>query len=237
MANLDTLRTAYGDSDSGGDFAHLSEERWELLACDELSPVDREAAIDHILACPQCAATYKALHILRSEAAAFDPAVSDLDRSPSEKSPSRRGLWGGLGFLAVAATVMMAVILPYLNQQRPNPENGAQVLRSPDALGPATAVSPVDQVVDWDSLTNLMLRWTTNDPALPAVVQILDSDGELIWTSPETTATEISWPNDISGEPGRFYWRVVTTGLGDKKTSSDLVSFEIAGEGVSASLP
>ncbi len=38
MADLDTLRTAYRDSDPGDDSAHLSEERWELLAVDELSP-------------------------------------------------------------------------------------------------------------------------------------------------------------------------------------------------------
>lgn len=227
MANLDTLRTAYRDADFGVDSMHLSDERWEHLACDELSPVDREAAIDHTLACPQCAATYKALHILRSEAAAFDPAVSDLDQSPSEKSPSRRGLWGGLGLLTLAAAAMMAIVLPTLLPQIPVPDNGAQVLRSVTSEGPATPVSPVDQTIELDSGADIVLRWSGPDPVPLAVVEILDGDGEIIWTSPETEAREISWPKDVTATPGRYYWRVVVTGAGDKKISSTLVSFEL----------
>ncbi len=237
MADLETLRTAYRASNPGDDSAHLSEERWELLACDEISPVDRQAAFDHILDCPACAATYRALEILRSEAQAFDPDVPAHNEDFSKKSSSRRGLWGGLGFLALAAAVMMAVVLPSFNPQLPHPDTGAQVLRSAEADHPPTALSPVDQVIHSESLTNLMLRWTTDDSAQPAVVEILDCDGELIWTSVETTATEIGWPTDVAGKPGRYYWRVVANGSGDKKVSSALVSIEIAGEGLSASRP
>ena len=227
MADLDTLRRAYRGANSGGQSMHLSEERWELLACDELSSEDRETALDHIVSCALCADTYKALQILRSEARAFDPTVPGHDEDSSRRGPSRRGLWGGLGFLALAAVVMMAIALPYFFPQTPDSGNGTLVLRSVTSQGPVTPVFPVDQTIELDFGGNIVLRWSGPDPAPPAVVEILDGDGEIIWTSPETEASEVRWPKNVTATPGRYYWRVIVTGDGDKKISSALVSFDL----------
>lgn len=227
MTDLDTLRRAYRSADSGVQSMHLSEETWELLACDELSSEDRESALDHILSCALCADTYTALRILRSEARKFDPTVPGHDEDSSKGGPSRRGLWGGLSFLALAAAVMMAIALPYFFPQTPESENGTLVLRSVTSQGPVTPVFPVDQTIGLDSGGDIVLRWSGPDPAPPAVVEILDGDGEIIWASPETEASEVRWPKNVTPTPGRYYWRVVVTGAGDKKIPSELVSFDL----------
>ena len=236
MADFDTLRAAYRHPGSGGDAVHLSEDRWERLACDEMTPEEREAALDHILACPRCSDTHRALQILQSEAVAFDPGAPVRKENQSQRSSSRKGLWGGLSFLALAAAVMMAVVLPTFNPKQPDMDTGTPVLRSAGAPLPATPVAPVDQVIEWRSRHELLLKWTL-DPSSHVVIEILDADGELIWTSPETAATEIQWPDDLGVNPGRYYWRVVIVEPAIGRISSDLVSFELIDGGVTASPP
>ena len=132
MTDVDTFRSAYRESDPGDDFGHLTEERWEALACDEMTSEDREAALDHILTCAQCSDTYRALQILRSQATAFDPGAPAPLKSQKERSSSRRGLWGGLSFLALAAVVTMAIVLPTFNPEQPGFDSDTQILRSAD---------------------------------------------------------------------------------------------------------
>jgi hypothetical protein len=223
VVDLDTLKTALADSGPPEDSTHLTEENWERLACDEMALDERESAIDHILDCHQCSEIYRALNILRSEAATFDPDAPAVLPGKVEQHRSKRGLWGGAGILALAAVVMMAVFLP--STQTEPPESPDLVVRSAGTPQPATPVEPVDRDVTLTSRPELRLRWTL-ESALPAVVEILDADGELIWSSPETTDSEIGWPIDLPTNPGRYYWRVVVSGAGDKKISSDLVTFQ-----------
>lgn len=237
MAELDSLRRAYRESGAGGDSVHLSEDRWERLACDELEPPERAAAFDHILACPQCSDAYRAIEVLRSEAAAFDAgAPAPRDMSPAS-SPPRRGPWRGLGFLALAATVVMAVVLPTLHRDQPSTDAAFQALRSTESWSPATPLAPVDQNVDWRARENLRLEWAAAEPQRPVVVEVLDADGELIWRSRDITDSHVGWPTAQATAPGRYYWRVVGTGAGDKQVASDLVSFQLVDETVTASPP
>jgi hypothetical protein len=151
--------------------------------------------------------------------------IRDEDRP--EKSPSRRNVWRVLGLLTVAAAAIMVVVLPTFLPRAPVPDNGGQVLRSAGLETPATPVYPVDHTIELKPGADLTLRWTGADPAQPAVVEILDGEGEVIWTSPETRSAAIDWPEDVAATPGRYYWRVVVTGAGDKKISSALVSFNL----------
>jgi hypothetical protein len=227
VVDLDTLRKAYRDVVSDSDAIHLSEDRWERLADGELPAEELAAAHDHILSCPQCSDTYRALRILRAEASSFDPGAPEPSLTTGHSAPSRRYLLRGLGLLAVAATVMMVVVLPTFSPDTQDPGANPQVLRSPVELAPATPVAPVDQVVAWQPGPGVVFRWTL-DRVAPGVVEILDGDGELIWSSQESTATEMDWPVEITPEPGRYYWRVVVTGAGDKKIASELVAFELS---------
>jgi hypothetical protein len=226
VADLEHLRDGYRTAASEGESIHLSEERWERLACGELSDKEVDAAHDHILTCPQCSDTYRALGILREEASAFDPGAPALTAGSVRKVSSGRRLWGGLGLLAAAA-VMMAVVLPTLLPDATDRNGGSQVLRSSGEQPAAVPVSPVDEVMEWRPGTGVVFRWKL-DHVAPGVVQILDADGELVWSSPETTATEMTWPAELPPEPGRYFWRVVVTGAGDKKYSSRLESFELS---------
>jgi hypothetical protein len=224
VVDLDALRKALADSGPPDGSTHLTEETWERLACDELSPDDYDAAIDHILDCFQCAEIYRALNIVRSDAAAFDPGAPEMPPGKVERFRSKRGLWGGLSALAVAAAVMMAIFLPGTSTEPP--ETAGPVVRSDGSSKPATPTEPVNRDVSMRSAGELRLRWSA-ESELPAVVEILDAEGELIWRSPETTASEVRWPADLPSRPGRYYWRVVVSGAGDKKISSDLVSFRV----------
>jgi|GEM_PF-2526119 len=231
MADLDLLRDAYRSSCATGAAGHLSEVEWERLVCDELSTRERRRAFDHIVECPLCSDTYRALEELRSEAAAVDDGV------PAPPSPTvavvraRQMTWWGLGTLAAAAVVVMAVVLP---SSRPVVDERAPLLRSADETAVATELEPSDQAVEWLRGEDLLLSWSAVGSPAPAAVEVLGGDGEPVWTSPETTATRVTWPGRLVPGPGRYYWRVVARDPSAGRVASDLVSFELV---LSASPP
>jgi hypothetical protein len=231
MAELDLLRDAYRRSCAAQDADHLSELDWERLACDELSGKERRRAFNHIGECPLCSDTYRALQELRSEAAAYDDGVPMPARVRKETVPSRRTAWWGLGAFAAAAVAVMAVVLP-LNP--PAGDRGAPLLRSADEAAVANGLEPSDETVERRRGEDLLLSWqAVGSPAL-AVAEVLDGDGELVWTSSETTATSVTWPGRMIPGPGRYYWRVVADDPSAGKVASELASFELV---LSASPP
>jgi hypothetical protein len=220
MADLDALRAAYRDSLSGDDATHLAEEQWERLACDEMEPGEKHGVLDHILGCALCSDTYRAIQVVRAEAASFD-------RNAPEPTPVegtvRRFPWRGVGFLALAATVLLAVVLPLRRGHEPVQEGTGVVVRSAGEEA-ATPVAPVGKRA-WAPGEDVLLQWTTPEPELAAAVEILDADGELLWTSPEVTSNEVAWPAAEIPGPGRFYWRVLThDGTDSEAAAFDLVS-------------
>lgn len=221
MADLDALRAAYRGSQSGNDAGHLSEDRWERLACDELGAIEQQEAFDHILECTSCSDTYRALQILRSEAAEFDAAAPPASVLPAD----RRVPWRGLGLLAIAATVVLAVVLPLRRSSEPVVDDGSQAVRGTHEVN----VSPISPMgaFEWRSGDDVQMKWAASASAPPSVVEILDSDGELIWTGPETSSSEVKWPATEIPGPGRFYWRVLVGGPTSADHSSDLVAFDL----------
>lgn len=238
MFDLTTLRRAYrisGDSADGLDALHLSEDRWERLACDELDPLEREAALDHILSCPLCSDTYRALQELRREAATFDPGVAVPAGGTPAPDSWRRRLWGGIGVLAAAAAVTLVVVLPgFRGERATDPER--DVLRSAGTHSALTPVAPVEEGVSRRQKSPVVLRWRADDGPRLAVVEILDATGELLWTSRPTEDTEVSWPA-ADAPPGRYFWRVVAASSDGDAAASELVSFELLEREISASPP
>ena len=231
MADLDALRSAYRESRPDDHVGHLSARRWERLFCDELEIDERQAALGHILECPLCSDTYRAVQILRSEAADFDDAAPAPSEVTAEKAVVRRFRWRGLGVLAMAATVVLAVVLPLRRAHEPGQADVALVVRSAGAEKPVTPVSPLG-TVGWRSEDDLMMRWTMVESS-SVLVEILDVDGELIWTGPETKATEGPWPAAEIPGPGRYFWQVLVRDRNSAAVDSELVSFDL----VSASRP
>jgi hypothetical protein len=231
MAELDLLRDAYRRSCAAQDADHLSELDWERLACDELSGEYRRRAFNHVVACPLCSDTYRAIQELRAEAAAYDDGVPLPTRIRQQTVRSRRASWWGLGAFAAAAVAVMAVVLPL---SRPGGDATAPLLRSADEAAVATGLEPADETVEWREGDDLLLSWQAVGSPASAVVEVLDGDGELVWTAPETTATSVTWPGGMIAGPGRYYWRVVAHDSSAGTVTSELASFELV---LSASPP
>jgi len=225
MSEIETLRAAFRESvtDAGG---HPDEDQWERLACDEMAFKERESILDHIVECPQCAEIYRAVQIMRTEASAFDeaapaPAV-DFERATVKRFPFRV-----LGVLAMAATVMLAVVLPMQFGREPALNNDTMVVRSADGEVAATPVSPVGTVV-WSSGEDVLLEWKVAETPVSVFVEILDVDGELVWTSPEVESTVETWPGEEIPGHGRYYWRVIIGDRSAEVTDSELVAFDLS---------
>lgn len=222
MADLDALRAAYRGSQSGSEADHLSVDQWERLACDELGADERQVALDHILGCTPCSDTYRALQIVRSGAAEFDDAAP----AGPEAATVRRFPWRGLGYFAMAATVVLAVVLPMRPAKEPVVDRGNVVVRSAGEEIPITPVSPLGTVV-WESSADVVFEWTADGSPSPVFVEILDADGEPIWTGPETTSLDVVWPAAEIPGPGRYYWQVLVRDRHARTVDSELVAFDL----------
>src|SRR5262245_27184475 len=122
------LRRAYGRAtESGAGPGHPDEAAWERLFTDEASPDERERLMAHVVACGPCTEIYKALDIVRREAAAFD---SGAPRAPIAELPEdflgpwARGLGPGgaarrwVAYVAVAAAIVAAVAVGWTWRSR-----------------------------------------------------------------------------------------------------------------------
>jgi len=225
MADLDALRAAYRDSWSGDETDHLTEDQWQGLACDELGDEERQGAIDHILECPLCSDTYRALQILRTEAADFDESAP-APKVALEDATVRRFPWRGLGVLAMAATAVLAVVLPMRWAHEPVIDEGGVAVRSVEEETVVEPVSPLGKVA-WRPGEGVLLQWTAGESSVSVLVEILDADGELIWTGPETTATEVRWPAEEIPGHGSYYWQVLIRDRSADVVDSELVSFDL----------
>lgn len=227
MAELETLRAAFRGSLVGDLDGHLTDDQWEALACDELDDDERRAAVDHILECPLCSETYRAIEILRSEAPRFDAAAPAPMVRPGDVSV-RKFPYRALGLLAVAATVLLAVVLPVRFDREPVIDDGAMVVRSAGDDAGVTPVAPVGAVA-WSMSEDVLFQWTATatEPSVSAFVEILDIDGELIWTGPEVESNEVVWPGQEIPGPGRYYWRVVISDASGQVADSELASFDL----------
>ena len=232
MAEIDALRAAYRQSLTVDDADHLSENQWERLACDELPARERQGALDHILECPLCSDTYRTIQVLRSEAAEFDEAVPATPGAVLESADVRRFPWRGLGLLAMAATVVLVVVLPTRLTHEPVVDDESVVLRSTGDDDSVSPISPLGEV-RWKSGEDVVMKWTAGGTTPSVFVEILDGDGELVWTGPETASTTEIWPGEEVPGPGRYYWRILVRDRHAREVDSELVSFDL----VSASRP
>lgn len=214
----DSLRTAYLAACEGRT-DHVSDEVWERLAMDELPAGEREAVLDHVTACSECAAIYRGLGILAAEAHTFDPGAPEPARPGATITPVEGGRRFLLAAAALAAAVGAVLVLrPLLGPT----QNRAPVVRSravalprPVQPGPGPVSPP------------LVFRWQPVDGARGYVVELLDGNGEPVWTGTETAATELDLPGDVRLAPGPYYWRVVAVTPQGQRLPSELVAITV----------
>jgi hypothetical protein len=226
MSEIETLRAAFRESVTGDDDSHLSDDQWERLACDEMAHDERQNVLDHIVECPLCSDTYRAIRIVRLESPAFDDAVP-APMVGHRDATVRRFPLRTLGLLALAATVMLAVALPMHLLRKQAIDDATMVVRSAGDEVALVPVSPMGTVV-WSRGEDILVEWTLAEAPVSAFVEILDADGELVWTGPEVQSTEVVWPGeDIPGH-GRYYWRVIIGDHATEVVDSELVSFDLS---------
>lgn len=225
MPDPGVLGRAYRMAAAGGS-DHPPEEVWERLACDELSADEREAVLDHVTCCEECGQTYRALRLLRSEACAFDPGAPapELKVVDIPRPVPRRFAVGGLAALAAAA--LMLFFLPTTGDfgVQDSGQPGVEVLRSGSAAVRPVPIAPIGRVETVES----GFSWRAATPPETYFVELLNSDGEHLWKSPETASTSIDWPSSVSPAAGRYYWRVTALPAeGGERTASTLVAFDL----------
>lgn len=225
MPDPDVLGRAYRVA-AAGRSDHPPEGVWERLACDELSGDERAVVLGHVTGCEICGRTYRALSLLRAEAHRFDPgaptpkpAAADLPRPIP-----RRFAAGGLAALAAAA--LLLIFLPTAGDRkvRDGGLRGVEILRSGSEAARPVPVAPVGRVESVDN----GFSWRAAKPPETYVVELLDSEGEHLWTSPATGQTHLDWPPAIPARAGRYYWKVTASpDEGGEPTASILASFDL----------
>jgi hypothetical protein len=224
MAEDDRLiRDLYAESAAVPSTDHPDDATWEAMALAALPAARRAKVLDHVARCAQCAQIYRGLKILATEAAAFDPAVP---RTPSRRVlawPSR-WVYGGL---AAAAAVLLVMWLPLRHTGSPAPSASPDQVRSPVKATPVP-LEPTGRVTD----APRAFRWQPVAGAVRYRVELLDGQGNPLWSSAPLEGTAVEWPPTVPRSPGRYYWQVVA--LPDPAqplaapAASALVSFEIA---------
>ncbi|MCP5071458.1 MAG: hypothetical protein GY946_33270 [bacterium] len=220
MANRDPLLLIPGShwQTAGGD--HPSEESWTLLARGGLSEENRLTIVDHIVGCPECTRTYRALVSLEEGARELHPEMpaGDLVRAPNALGrPGTRALFGGISFAVAAAALVLLVDIPRAS----DPPSDADVTRSA-AAERLTLQAPLESAVETPTF-----RWRPLDGAIGYRFELLDATAEPLWNGEVESADEHPWPAGVPMRAGRYYWRVTALlGKGGELTS-ELASFEI----------
>ena len=184
------IRDAYARTmrDAGPD--HPSEETWVRLAADDLSPLDRIAAFDHIISCARCADTYRALSALRHEAAAIDERVAVARPRPIAARVPRGWM------LAAAAAAVLAVSLPLL-LGRGEPDGNRSA--SPDTIAGLSA--------EREAGGGIRFRWNAHAGADRYRVIVRSEEGVPVWRSEPTGAADTSAaPGTLRS--GTWFWEV-----------------------------
>jgi hypothetical protein len=228
MADLDTLRTVYQQTIRPSE-NHLTDEQWEQLACDEMTPSEREQAAEHIQLCSQCAQVFRVVMAVKAEAHEFDPYAPPsraAQEAAQEAAQSRRRPRFFAGLAAAAAVVGAFFIVAYMQQLSPAPSGQSQeiVTRAAGSDQTPTLLAPLGQVDDLPRT----FSWQQVDEARGYVVELFDGEGELLWRSDEAVASPTAWPPEISAAPSHYYWRVLAASkMNGEITASGLEAFEI----------
>ncbi len=197
---------------------HLDESTWERLACGELGADERRSAFDHITRCDACRRILRAVEALHEGAQELDPGAPR--RGPWSHGPTgspTRQVWLWAAAAAATAIAGLAVLL------LPPPTVPTAAIRgeAPAAAEPVEPAGALSRAPD-------VLRWQPATGARGYRVELLDADGDPLWTSPAVTSTGLPWPDEVAPVPGTYYWRVlVLPEGGGPPRSSPLVRFDL----------
>jgi hypothetical protein len=220
------LRELYAESMARPREGHPDEAAWEAMALGELPRARQEDLTDHVARCAECAAIYRGLTLLASEAAAFDPAVPRPTPAPRVLSWPKRWVYGGL---AAAAAMVLVTLLPGRRSGTP-PTPGAATSDDPVRSTEKAAPVPLEPEGRLAGPPRAF-RWRGIPGGVRYRVEVSRRDGELLWASPPVEGNSVEWPASVAPAPGTYYWQVIALPDADRPLSttvpSPLVSFEV----------
>lgn len=213
-AGADPWRVRYARSMADTREGHLEESEWERLACGEVSPAERERALEHVTRCSLCADLYRGLTQLTEEARLFDPGAPRASRA------GRSPLWErapGWARWAAAAAAIAVGVLPWLPRKAP--------VSSPTTRAPAAPSSLVLLEPSGTIGTLRQFRWRGVAEAETYRVRLFREDGLLLWTSGVLAVSAADWPETLDLPPGRYFWEVEAFRDGKSLARSELLPF------------
>jgi hypothetical protein len=191
---------------------HLSETQWERLACDEMTPAERDTALAHILSCADCTAIHRRLMELRTGAAEIDGPAPQPLAGWSQKR------WAIAGGLAAAAALILAVLV----NQPSRPSAGGEAARSDRPAGVVAVIAPGSGSV----LADRHFAWQPVPDADSYELRVHTEDGGRVFTS-RRDETSADLPADIRMPRGPYYWQVTAFKDGAAIASSSMVPFRV----------
>ena len=127
----------------------------------------------------------------------------------------------GVGTLAIAATVAIAIILPATGVLHWSASPAASNMRSASGDSPVP-VSPAGELSEPPS----RFQWRATRDTNAYEVLLFREDGTVVWQE-RTSDTSINRRPDVPLAPGRYYWRVRALSENGIRGESSLVRFEI----------
>lgn len=141
---------------------HVPENTFVALAANELSPEERAAAFDHIVACAECRRIWKGV-------AAFDELAQAEGLAP-ERPASRSAAAAAAAWLGLAAAVVLAVAGVWLYQQ-------SRRERDQIATAPAAPAAPANRTAPpAPGAPGTPGAWLTAFSLVKADIHVLPSD-------------------------------------------------------------
>jgi len=204
--NDDNLAAAFRSSRRASG-EHLTETAWERLACEEMTPADRDTALVHIMNCAECSTIHRSLMQLREGATNIDGAHDDAGQS------YRR--WMIPGGLAAAAAILVALLVN--RPARVEPDN---VTRSATEAAAVTVLSPTAN----EPLIDRRFSWQGIAGATAYELRVSTQDGARLFTS-RRDETFAELPGEIELKEGTYYWRVLAFKGDAEVAASPLVPF------------
>jgi hypothetical protein len=201
---------------------HPDEETWVRLASAEIPEGERQALLDHVVRCGECARIYQGLRMLATEARSFDATVPAFEPPPRVVTEPRWLAAGALG--AVAAAVVFLLVRPPISPDAVAPAHlPSSDLRS-DGVSAPVPLRPLGQLAHRPGTFD----WRPMPEARAYNVRLLDAQGEVVWTSPEVVEPSTELPAAVPLARGRHYWQVLAhPASGGEPIASKVVDFEL----------
>jgi hypothetical protein len=204
------LRRVYQDAarDAG---EHPDEATLGRLLDAALPASQREAALQHVAGCAECAAVLQ-------HAARCGECAETFESRPVRPVAARVWpVWGGLAAAVLVAGIAIwpSLVLP------PRPDPDALRAGSPAALAP---IAPSGRI----QAPPARFRWRGLPDAAAYRVVLFDARGEPVWTSAEVAEPTCPWPSKLPLEPGTYSWQVIATlrGAGSERVASPLTALD-----------